>query len=338
MRKGKQSVAFEHPPVITGFSSVAGRMEGEGPLGKCFDKVEIDPMCGGTCWEEAESTLQAEALELAIRKAGLVKEQIRYLIGGDLLGQLIATSYAMETFSIPYFGIYGACSTLGEGLTLASMLVSAGFGEHVAAITSSHNASAEKQFRFPTAYGNQKPLAATWTVTGSGAFIISSEAHKGEGLFPKITGCTTGKIMDYGVKDSMHMGAVMAPAAADVIEAHFQDFSRDVDDFDQIITGDLGKIGQKILYDILKVKGYDIQKCHMDCGVKVFACDEQDTHSGGSGCGCSAITLAGYILPKIKKKEWKRILFIPTGALLSPVSYNEGNSVPSIAHGVVIEA
>ena len=338
MRKGKQSVAFEEPPVITGYSSVAGRMEGEGPLGKFFDEVESDPMCGGSSWEEAESTLQAKALEIAVRKARLMKEQLHYLIGGDLLGQLIATSYAMETFSIPYFGIYGACSTLGEGLSLAAMLVAAGYGEHVAAITSSHNGSAEKQFRFPTAYGNQKPLAATWTVTGSGAFIISSNSHKEDGLFPKITGCTTGKIMDYGVKDSMHMGAVMAPAAANVIENHLEDFSRNPKDFDQIITGDLGKIGQEILYDILKARGYDIKDRHMDCGVKVFACDEQDTHSGGSGCGCCAITLASYVLPKIRKREWKRVLFVPTGALLSPVSYNEGNSVPSIAHGVVIEA
>lgn len=342
MKQGKASVRFKCPPRISGYSSIAGKMEGEGPLGHKFDVVCDDPYFGGTCFEEAESKMQSKAIEIALKKSGLSRTDIRYLIGGDLLGQLIATSYGIEDYSIPFYGIYGACSTLGEGLSITAMLVAAGYADHAMTLTSSHNASAEKQFRFPNGYGNQKPLSATWTVTGSAAFVISAgkcdagKEKKGCSSIV-ITGCTTGKVVDYGVKDSMHMGAVMAPAAADVIATNFEDFERTEADYDLIVTGDLGKIGQNILYDILRTKGYEIKGQHFDCGVKIFACDEQDTHSGGSGCGCSAITLAGYILPKLRAGDWKRILFVPTGALLSPVSFNEGNSVPAIAHAVVIE-
>lgn len=335
---GKQSVEFKEPPYITGWSSVAGKKEGDGPLGSYFDLIEEDPLFGGATWEEAESRMQKKAAELAIKKASLKNTDIRYLVAGDLLGQLIATSFGIMDLEIPMFGVYGACSTMGESLAVGAMLVEGGYGDHVLALTSSHNSSAEKQFRFPTAYGSQKPLSATWTVTGSGGVVLSAQKQKGcQGPDLVIGGITTGKIMDYGVKDSMNMGACMAPAAFNVIESNLNDFQRTPDDYDKIITGDLGTVGQKILIDLLKEKGFDISKNHMDCGIEIYNSQEQDTHAGGSGCGCSAITLNGLVMDKLNKGEWKRVLFVPTGALLSTVSFNEGNSVPGIAHGVVIE-
>lgn len=336
--RGSQSVEFVNPPHISGYSSIAGKMEGEGPLGGCFDCIIEDPLFGGTTWEDAESRMQKKAAELAIEKAKLTNKDIRYLMAGDLLGQLIATSFGIMDLQIPVFGIYGACSTMGEAISLGAMLIDGGYAEHVLAMTSSHNASAEKQFRFPMAYGNQKPLSATWTVTGSGAMVLSSTRSPGDdGIDIVVKGATTGKILDYGVKDSMNMGACMAPAACDVIFQNLTDFAVKPDYYDKIITGDLGLVGQKILIDLLNEKGFDISRNHMDCGIEIFNGDEQDTHAGGSGCGCSAITLNGYVMKKLKKKEWKRVLFVPTGALLSPVSFNEGNSVPGIAHGVIIE-
>lgn len=331
MKKGKQSIAFQKPPYIKSYASIVGQKEGEGPLGTCFDVIETDPMLGKDNWEEAESELQKQAAKLALQKAGLRPEDIRYLFSGDLLGQLIASSFGMLELEIPMFGLYGACSTAGESLSLAAMTVAAGYAKHCLAVTSSHFASAEKQFRYPLEYASQRPLSTTWTVTGGGAFIVSDTGTV------KITGITTGKMMDYGVKDSMNMGAAMAPAAADTIYQHFQDFQRTPDDFDLIVTGDLGIVGRDLLLDLLKQKGYDLTKKHFDCGIAIFDDDSQDTHSGGSGCGCSAVTLAGYLLPKLEQGEFQRILFLPTGALLSTVSFNEGQSIPGICHGVVLE-
>ncbi|MEG2440113.1 MAG: stage V sporulation protein AD [Acetivibrio sp.] len=333
---GKQSLAFLNPPFILEESSIAGKKEGEGPLGGYFDEIEEEPMCGGKTWEEGESILQSRAIAGVLKKAKLEPKDIRYLLGGDLLGQLIATSFGMENYEIPLFGLYGACSTMGESASLGAMLVAAEYANRVIAITSSHFGSAEKQFRFPLGYGSQRPLAATWTVTGSGAIIISKDKRK-TGVNIAITGVTTGKIVDYGVKDSMNMGACMAPAAAELIYQHFLDFNCRPTEYDKIITGDLGLVGQEILLDILQERGYHIRENHMDCGIEIFDPKEQDTHSGGSGCGCSAITLTGYILHKMRKEQWKKVLFVPTGALLSTVSFNEGNSVPSIAHGIVLE-
>lgn len=329
---GKQSIQFEEAPYIIEGASVVGQKEGDGPLGSLFDEVCADPMLGTESWEEAESLLQTKAVNKLLEKAAMTKEQIRYLFGGDLLGQLIATTFGIESFEIPFFGLYGACSTMGEGISLAAMTVAAGYADYVIALASSHFASAEKTFRFPLEYGNQRPYSATWTVTGSGAVLIGRE--KG---IARITGITTGKIMDYGVKDAQNMGACMAPAAADVLQQHFSDFGTTPDDYDKIITGDLGYVGQKILIDLLKDKGYDISRMHMDCGIEIFNAEKQDTHSGGSGCGCSATVLCGYILKELKKKKYKKILFIPTGALMSPISFNEGQSVPGIAHLVRIE-
>lgn len=328
---GKQSISFETPPYILSCASVVGQKEGQGPLGKYFDVVNEDPMIGAENWEAAESALQKSAANLALQKANLKPEDIRYLFSGDLLGQIIASSFGMLDLEIPMFGLYGACSTAGEALSLASMTVAAGYAHHALAVTSSHFASAEKQFRYPLEYASQRPLSTTWTVTGSGAFVVGTQGKV------KITGITTGKMVDYGVKDSMNMGAAMAPAAADTIYTHFTDFGRTPDDYDLIVTGDLGVVGRELLLDLLKQKDYDLQEKHFDCGIAIFDDSAQDTHSGGSGCGCSAVTLAAYLLPKLESGELKRILFMPTGALLSTVSFNEGQSIPGICHGVVLE-
>ncbi len=329
---GKQSVEFENPPYIMNGGSVVGKKEGEGPLADYFDLIVEDPMFGKESWEEGESELISKTINIALRKAKLKPEDIRYIFAGDLLGQLIATTFGVKDLEIPLFGLYGACSTAGESLSLGSMIVSGGFANNVLCVASSHFASAEKQFRFPLEYGNQRPLAASWTVTGCGAFVVSKDT--GDVM---IKGITTGKVVDYGIKDSMNMGAAMAPAAADLIYQNLKDFNIEPGYYDKIITGDLGKVGRDILIKLLQDNGVDISKQHMDCGIEIFNDDTQDTHAGGSGCGCAAATLSGMILTKMKNKTWNRVLFVPTGALLSTVSYNEGQSVPGIAHGVMLE-
>lgn len=333
-QQGIQSVKFEEPPIICAAASVVGQKEGDGPFGDVFDQIESDPKVGGDTWEDAEGRLQERAAELAIQKAGCGKEAIRYIVAGDLLGQLMASSFGLAGFDKPLFGVYGACSTMGESIGIGSILVEGGFADYVLAMTSSHFASAEKQFRFPLGYANQRPKASTWTVTGSGAVVICKGDQK-QGM-AKITGITTGKIVDYGVKDTMNMGACMAPAAASVVAAHFKDFGTDPSEYDQIITGDLGMVGKDILIDILRSEGYDIADRYIDCGIEIYGRDAQ-AQAGGSGCGCSAVMLAGYVLKQLEIGEWKRVLFVPTGALLSVVSFNEGNSIPGIAHAVRLE-
>lgn len=341
---GRASVRPEKPVYILNSASAVGTKEGQGPLGLLFDKVGEDDMFGCATWEEAESTLQKDAVYLALEKAGIQPEEISFVFAGDLLGQSIATSFGISTYQIPLLGVYGACSTCGESLALGTMSIAGGFAEKVACVTSSHFASAEKEFRFPLEYGNQRPLSATWTVTGSGAFVLGDEAaaeqmrKNGKGVpRAKITGVTIGKIVDYGLKDSMNMGACMAPAAASTLEQHFIDYNSHPEDYDKIITGDLGKVGQKVLIDLMRKKGYDISSQHTDCGIEIYDAASQDTHAGGSGCGCSAVTLSAYILKQLEEKSWKKVLFMPTGALLSKTSFNEGKSVPGIAHAVVIE-
>lgn len=329
--QGKQSIKVPIPVYIRASASVAGTKEGEGPLGELFDVVGVDDRFGCDTWEEAESTLQKEALSLAIGKAGLQKEDIRFLFAGDLLGQCIASSFGLGSFQIPLLGMYGACSTCGLSLSAATIMIAGGMAEYAACVTSSHFASAEKEFRYPLAYGSQRPLSATWTVTGSGAFVVSS--IKGDHDRAMIAGLTIGKMIDYGLKDSMNMGACMAPAAADTINQHLIDFGRTPKDYDKIITGDLGLVGQKVLLDMMGEKGMDISKVHMDCGIEIYD-QSQDAHAGGSGCGCSAITLSAYILKQLEEGKWKRVLFVPTGALLSKTSFNEGQSIPGIAHGI----
>lgn len=335
---GKQSIKFINPPVIISRASVVGEMEGKGPLSSYFDEIENDATFGQDSWEKGESEMVRRAVELAISKSGIDKESIRYIFGGDLLGQLIGTTFGLKDFDIPVFGLYGACSTCGESLSLAAMTTAAGYADYALAVTSSHFAGAEKQFRFPLEYGNQRPLSATWTVTGSGAFVVArASAEQPMSGYPHIAAITTGKIVDYGVRDSMNMGACMAPAAADVIYQALTDLSLKPTQLDKIITGDLGKVGKEILIKLLRDNGIDIEKQHMDCGIEIFDNSEQDTHSGGSGCGCSAVTLAGMVLQKLSEQEWKRVLFVPTGALLSTVSYNEGETIPGIAHALLIE-
>ena len=304
-------------------------------MGELFDKVGYDDSFGAGNWEEAESRLQKEALEIAISKAGLTRQDIQMVFAGDLLGQSIASSFGLAGYQLPHVGLYGACSTCGLSLTMGGALVSAGIAEKAACITSSHFASAEKEFRFPLSYGNQRPKSATWTVTGSGAFVVSSQP--GKQTRAVMEGVTVGKIVDYGVKDSMNMGACMAPAAADTIAQNLEDFGREPKDYDRIITGDLGMVGQKLLFDLLSEKHIDITRQHMDCGIEIYDSEKQHTDAGGSGCGCSAVVLSAYILKKIEEGIWKRVLFIPTGALLSKTSFNEGQSIPGIAHGVVLE-
>lgn len=334
-KKGKASIEFASPVYITESASIVGTKEGQGPLGELFDMVGEEDYFGCNTWEEAESSLQKDAVYLALGKAKMQPQDMEYLFAGDLLGQSIATSFGIMNYEIPLFGIYGACSTCGEGLSLGSMAIDGGFAKHVVCVTSSHFASAEKEFRFPLEYGNQRPLSASWTVTGSGAYVLSKE--KGNKARAKITGITTGKIMDYGLKDSMNMGACMAPAACDTIYQNFMDFNRQPQDYDKIITGDLGSVGQTALLDLLREKGFDIAAQHMDCGMEIFDADVQDTHAGGSGCGCAATVLSAYILKQIEEGNWKRVLFVPTGALLSKTSFNEGQTVPGIAHGIIIE-
>lgn len=332
---GKQSIHFEKKPYITASASIVGSKEAEGPMGKLFDKVGYDDSFGAQNWEEAESRLQKEALEIAISKAGLTKQDVQMVFAGDLLGQSIASSFGLAGYQLPHVGLYGACSTCGLSLTMGAAMVSAGFVERAACITSSHFASAEKEFRFPLSYGNQRPKSATWTVTGSGAFLLSAKPEKGTRAM--IEGATIGKIVDYGVKDSMNMGACMAPAAADTIKQNLEDFGRIPQDYDKIITGDLGMVGQKLLFDLLSEQGINIVKQHMDCGIEIYESEKQHTDAGGSGCGCSAVVLSAYILKKLEEGVWKRVLFVPTGALLSKTSYNEGQTIPGIAHGVVLE-
>lgn len=340
---GNSSISFPHPVFIRSYASVVGKKEGDGPLGKFFDETWEDPMFGTDTWEAAESIMQKKAAALAIEKSGFTTSEIRMAFAGDLLAQTAASSFGIAGMEIPFYGLYGACSTMGESLSLGAMTVSAGYGDPVLCATSSHFASAEKEFRFPLGYGNQRPLSATWTVTGSGACILSNtpshektrtESSKG---CAAITGITTGRLVDFGFKDALNMGGCMAPAACHTIWQHLQDFKRTPSDYDQIFTGDLGLVGQKILFDLLEEKHINIQAQHKDCGLLIFDNTSQDTHSGGSGCGCAASVLTAYILPNVASGKWKRILFIPTGALLSKVSFNEGDSIPGIAHAVVIE-
>ena len=348
MNQKSQSIAFEKAPFLIGAASVAGSKEAEGPLGKLFDMTNQDDLFGAKTWEEAESNMQREACILALGKAHKKPEDVRFLFGGDLLRQGIATSMGIEALHIPMFGLYGACSTSGEALALAAMSAAAGYGDCMLAVTSSHFGSAEKEFRFPLGYGSQRPLSATWTVTGSGACVIGAKppcscslpgssplAHTNG--YAAITGITTGKVIDFGFHDSLNMGGCMAPAACDTIHRNLEDFSRSPEDYDAIITGDLGMVGQHILFDLLAEKGTDISSVHQDCGLLIYDNQAQDTHSGGSGCGCAASVLNAWLLPRIASGELKRVLFVPTGALLSKVSFNEGAPVSGIAHGIILE-
>lgn len=336
-QKGKQSIYFEKNVYIRASAAIVGQKEGEGPLASYFDQVVEDPFFAMETWEEAESKFISEASSLAIEKANLEEKDIRFAFAGDLLGQLIASSFGIKNLQIPYVGLYGACSNIGLALALGSMTVAGGFADNVLCAASSHFGSAEKQFRYPLEYGNQRPQSATYTVTGCGAFVVSDqqEAEQAPGIL--IKAAAFGNVVDYEVRDAQNMGAAMAPAAAHVIYQILNDFGVKAEEFDRIITGDLGVIGKEILEKLLKDNKIDISKNHLDCGIEIFDSEQQDTHSGGSGCACSAVVLASYIMDKMKKGEWKKILFVPTGAMFSPTSFNEGKAVPGIAHAIWLE-
>ena len=313
-------------PRIQSYASLAGKKEGEGPLGRFFDKVIEDSHFGKDTWEMAESHFQCEALSMAIRKAELTKEDIGAVCAGDLVNQCISSTYGLREFEIPYIGIYGACSTMAEGLLLSSVLVDSGAVKSCAAVTSSHFSTAERQFRFPLAYGNQRTPTSQWTCTASGAVIVS---HTGN---IEIIGGCIGKITDMDVTDMNNMGAAMAPAAAETIRRYLTATGTSPEDYDCIVTGDLGITGSKLLIEFLVKQEIDISKQHRDCGVMIFDPEKQDTHSGGSGCGCSASVLCGYFLPLLERGEIQNMLFAATGALMSPVSVQQGESIPTISH------
>ena len=329
---GRQTVAFAAPPTIAGFASVVGKKEGEGPLAADFDLINQDDSFGESSWEKAESTMQRLALQSALDKAGQAPSSLDTLFAGDLLNQCIASSFAVRGQDVPFLGLYGACSTMAEGLVLASMTLDGGFGSWTAAVASSHFCSAERQYRTPLEYGGQRTPTAQWTVTGAGAAVLARD-----GTGPYITHATIGKVVDKGIKDANNMGAAMAPAAYSTISRNFMDLGVEAEAYDRIITGDLGRVGSQALLDFMRAGGRDLSAVHMDCGLEIYDCAAQDTHAGGSGCGCSAVTLAASILGKVESGEWRRVLFVPTGALLSTVSFNEGRTIPGIAHGVVIE-
>jgi len=334
-RKGKQSFLFEKPIRVIASACIGGAMEQQGPLGSYLDAYDESGKFEGANWEESESRMLKQTIETALHKADKKSGDVEFLFCGDLLRQMTASSFGVKTLNIPVFGVYGACSTMGESLLLASVLMEAGLAKCTVAATSSHYATAEKEFRFPLSYGNQRPPCTTWTVTGSGAVVLEQGEFVSGGIY--VVAATPGKIVDYGLTDKFNMGACMAPAAASTIATHLNDLGVLPDYYDKIITGDLGLVGKEILIDLLKAKGYDISKQHMDCGLQIYDVEKQDVHSGGSGCGCAAVTLAGYLLQCLKEEKWKRILFVPTGALLSSVSANEGDTVPGIAHAVALE-
>ena len=332
-RKGKQTVALAQPVSILSSAAVVGKKEGEGPLRPYFDVIMPDAEWGEETWEKTESKMQREAVSLAIQKAGFANADMHYLFAGDLLNQCIGSGFGLRELNIPYFGIYGACSTMIEGLSLASMLIDGGFAERCAAVTSSHFCTAERQYRTPLEYGGQRTPTAQWTVTGSGALVLGAE-----GKGPKVTHITTGKMVDMGIKDPNNMGGAMAPAAVETLKAHFQDTGRAPEFYDLILTGDLGTVGKEITLDLMRQEGYDIVGNYDDTGCMIFDIKAQDVHAGGSGCGCVSVTLCGYILEQLRQKKLKNVLVAGTGALLSPTSTLQGESIPGIVHAAAITA
>ena len=328
---GKHSFILEKPPVITTWASVAGKKESEGPLARTFDITKTDSYFGEKTWEQAEKRMQQIALEQLSKKAGIPKRDFGLVFSGDLLNQCIGSSFTLRNTGIPHIGLYGACSTMSESLLLASMTVGGGFFDQVVAMTSSHFASSERQYRFPLGYGGQRPPTAQWTVTGSGAALVCAN-----GKGPKLTACTIGTVTDLGIKDANNMGPAMAPAALSTIRTHFEDLKTSADDFDLIVTGDLGQLGKEALLTLAQKEGIPLGGKLMDCGTQVFDLLKQDVHSGGSGCGCSAIVLCGHLLNQLNTGKLKKILFCGTGALLSPVSTQQGLPIPGVCHAVSI--
>jgi stage V sporulation protein AD len=334
MLQGHQSWVFERPPVILATATVVGPDEGNGPLHDQFDIVHGDKMLGQDSWEKAERVLFEEAAQEAIDKAGLTNGQVQFFIGGDLMNQIITSTFTARTLSIPLLGIFGACSTSMEGLALAALLLDTHSANYILTGTCSHNCTVEKQFRYPTEYGSQKPPTAQYTVTGAGCAVLGK---LGEG--PRVTSATIGRVIDMGISDPFNMGAAMAPAAVDTIQAHFRDMNRSPRDYDMIITGDLGAVGYAIATQLMVDHAMDMHlTSYMDCGMIIYDREKQQVQAGGSGCGCSAVVTYGHFLKRLMKGEFKRMLVVATGALLSPLSYQQGETIPCIAHAVAIEA
>ena len=328
---GSQTIKFSNPPSIIAGAAIVGPKEGQGPLGKSFDIVIEEEAWGEKTWEKAETKLVKEAFGKVVQKAQLTNDKIQYVFGGDLLNQCIAATYGLRETNVPFFGLFGACSTMAESMSLGGIIIDGGFADNVVCMTSSHFCSAEKQFRFPLELGTQRAPTSQWTVTGSGAVVLAAQ-----GTGPYITHVTTGKIVDLGICDANNMGAAMAPAAAETIFAHFADTGLPQDYYDLIVTGDLGLYGKQICQEMLKMNDLDIASSYNDCGVMMFDTKKQDKHAGGSGCGCSATVFAGYIYNELMKGNLNRVLFVATGALMSPVSTQQSESIPSIAHAVAI--
>jgi len=332
MSNGKQTWFFKKKPVIIGAAAVVGPDEGEGPIAADFDLVHPDLDMGQKSWEKAERMLMEQAAQFAVQKAGIKADEVEYYVGGDLLNQIISTTFATRTLGVPYLGVFGACSTSMESLAIAALLIESGVAKQVMSGTCSHNCTAEKQFRYPTEYGSQKPPTAQYTVTGAGAAVI---ADQGKG--PVIECATIGKIVDLGITDPFNMGAAMAPAAADTIKAHFNDTGRSPKDYDLIVTGDLAGVGLPIAKDLLLQADVPMNDTvFSDCGLIIYDVEQQKVQAGGSGCACSAVVTFGHLLKKLEQGEYKRILVVATGALLSPVSFQQGESIPCIAHAVAI--
>ena len=331
LHKGRQTIVFDRHPVILAHSAIAGKKESEGPLAGFFDHTETDTRFGQKTWEKAETRLQELALDTARSKAQLQYSDLDVLFAGDLLNQCISSAFAIRDTRIPCLGLYGACSTMAESLTLAAAAVNAGYAVRAAALTSSHFATAERQYRFPLGYGGQRTPTAQWTVTGSGCCIVGAE-----GSGPFINCATIGRIEDYGIKDANNMGAAMAPAAYSTLRAHFADTGLRPQDYDLIVTGDLGTLGSTIVTDLFQRDGVEFGANYRDCGVLIYDLKRQDVHAGGSGCGCGASVLCGYLLRQLREKKINSLLFCATGALMSPVSTWQGESIPAICHAISI--
>lgn len=329
---GKQTVRLGYPPSIAASACVVGQKEGQGPLARSFDFISEDSYFGEQSWEKAESTMLKQAFSLACDKAKLPPSDLNYIFTGDLLNQCVSSSFALRDSGVPHFGLYGACSTMAESLSLASMIIDGGFADAAAAMTCSHFCSAERQFRYPLEYGGQRTPTAQWTVTGAGALIL-----RADGEAPYVTHVTTGKIVDAGITDANNMGAAMAPSAYETIKAHFKDTGRTPSDYDAIVTGDLGAVGQDILRELFLQDGVDLGVRYMDCGMLIFSNDVQDVHAGGSGCGCSASVLAGHLLNGMRDGRFPRMLFCATGALMSTTTTQQGESIPGICHAVCLD-
>lgn len=332
-RIGRYTIQMENMPSIQGFASVCGKKEAEGPLGSEFDHAFDDTTLGESSWEKAESRLQSEAVNRAMDKAGVTASDIDFIFAGDLLNQCISSTFGLRSLNIPFLGQYGACSTMAQTLVLSSLMVETGVAERCIAVTSSHFCSAERQFRFPLEYGGQRTPTAQWTVTGSGAAVVGNK-----GQSPIISEVTVGRIVDLGIKDAANMGAAMAPAAAETLNDFFKDTKTSASDYDLILTGDLGEVGSKLLIELLQRDGIDISQNHNDCGLMIYDKEKQDVHAGGSGCGCSASVLCSVILNRMKNGELNNVLFVATGALMSPTSQQQGESIPGIAHLVHLKS